>query len=520
MELYTWQERCLSKWKENKFHGIANVITGAGKTAMALEGARRLLQIHPNLNIIIITPTIELMHQWRINIISHCDFLPDSTSIGLYYGQKKDDTHQITIYCIASARYTLARKIVSDIRSHIPVLLIADECHHYGSKENRHIFDYMPYVSKNTAAVYTLGLSATAFNGEYNSVIKEALGHEIYHYCFSEAIDDCIIAPFVIYRIAINFSCEENHKYQKITDILNKTYYDMNRQYPFLSHLSSNDLFSAIKRIAARSGMDSDNPAASYLRLSYRRKEITVLASSRNRCALHLIGSLPHQTRILIYSERIRQAEELYQSLQTIYPSQVGLYHSNMPTDRRKNVIRSFREHFTRILISCHCLDEGLDVPDASVGIILSGASVARQRIQRLGRILRLSPEKKIAILYYLYNCDSSEDSDYLSDETDHPSFNLRYLSAEDTFLHPTYEIAAEEVLNSYKQYTTRVTPSDIPIRDLRETELRRCLEEGLLRSDYLLPYESLLQKQDLAKDTHERNYYLCMQKIREYIIK
>lgn len=50
------------------------------------------------------------------------------------------------IYVINSARYTLSRHILRDINMGYAVLLIADECHHYASAENRKIFEFLPYL--------------------------------------------------------------------------------------------------------------------------------------------------------------------------------------------------------------------------------------------------------------------------------------------------------------------------------------------------------------------------------------
>ena len=54
-------------------------------------------------------------------------------------------------------------------------------------------------------------------------------------------------------------------------------------------------------------------------------------------------------------------------------------------------------------------LNEGVDVPEASIAIVLSGSSVEREYIQRLGRILRKSKDKK-AVLYEVVTEDTTEE--------------------------------------------------------------------------------------------------------------
>ena len=60
-----------------------------------------------------------------------------------------------------------------------------------------------------------------------------------------------------------------------------------------------------------------------------------------------------------------------------------GLYHSRLAKTVRERILNSFRSGESRILVACRALDEGIDVPDANIGIVMSGSSVRRQRIQR-----------------------------------------------------------------------------------------------------------------------------------------
>ena len=54
-------------------------------------------------------------------------------------------------------------------------------------------------------------------------------------------------------------------------------------------------------------------------------------------------------------------------------------------------------------------LNEGVDVPDASIGVILSGSASAREFIQRLGRILRRGDDKQ-AVLYEVIARETREE--------------------------------------------------------------------------------------------------------------
>ena len=77
----------------------------------------------------------------------------------------------------------------------------------------------------------------------------------------------------------------------------------------------------------------------------------------------------------------------------------------------RKAFLENFRSGKYNILVTSQVLNEGVDVPEASIGIVVSGTASSREHIQRLGRILRPSPGKAQALLYELISAGTSEES-------------------------------------------------------------------------------------------------------------
>lgn len=75
--------------------------------------------------------------------------------------------------------------------------------------------------------------------------------------------------------------------------------------------------------------------------------------------------------------------------------------------DERKSILDGFRSGRYSKLVTGRVLNEGVDVPDANVAIVVSGSATAREYIQRLGRVLRKKPDE--ALLYELVTRNTSE---------------------------------------------------------------------------------------------------------------
>ena len=160
-----------------------------------------------------------------------------------------------------------------------------------------------------------------------------------------------------------------------------------------------------------------------------------------------------------------------------------------------------------RILIACKSIDEGIDVPDASIGIILSGTSTQRQRVQRLGRIIRRQEGKNRALLYYLHIEGTTEESFFLPEHGETRSFDLKFCSEDQSFFHPAYEAASET-------YIRKLWRRGADKKQLREA--RHCLQAGSVRSDWLLDLSDAEKRIREAASVHNRNYWICMKNLKE----
>ena len=499
MELYQWQRDCLDRWAEHGYTGIVNVVTGAGKTVFALTAIDRLRAQYPELRVRIVVPTIPLAWQWETALLHHAS--SEALRPGFFGGGARNDPDRaVMLYIINSARDALAAHLRREFALGRHVLLICDECHHVQSPHNRRIFDFLTPEVKDGGLYHCLGLSATPFGTENDEILTRSLGPEIFRYGFDDAGDEGVISPFALCEVSAPFSPEELDAYSALSYELGVLAARLRGSEPRLAKLEGAAFFREVRAMANRAGMDPDEPAAAFLLKAYQRKAISNLASARIRCALALLERLSPSDRVLIFCERIEQVLQAASMIRRRWGNICGVYHSKLTGDARTRNMEDFREGRTRILVCCRCLDEGIDVPDANIGIVLSGAAAERQRIQRLGRLIRVSPEKDAACLYYIYIRESNDDAAYLPGLERSEVFSLRYYPAEDTFSNDLYEYAARTLLDRAAAQGFR--PEQL-------SELRRCLAEGLTRADCLFPAPAgKLQKK---RSAHERNYRRAM---------
>lgn len=517
--LYQWQEACLKRWQANGCRGMVQAVTGSGKTLLALTAARWLEKnVNENLKVKIVVPTGGLMRQWSRAIREfqagvrgredEAEGKSQQKKIGMRGSGFKDAPGcDYMIYVVNSARYELARQILAELKRGDAVFLIADECHHYDSEQNRLIFEFLPFAGPAQERFFSLGLSATLPSGRAGAYLTSVLGRRIYSYGMEEASALGTVCRYDIFHIQLSFREEERDEYEELTDRITKLYCGLLRAHPILNRMGSGERFEMIRTLCGHKDRKIAKAAALYLQLIYKRKRLVCLAGDRIACACDLVRGLRSSEKILIFGERILQAEHLYKILQGEYPERVGRYHSQMGEQANKNALERFRTGDTRILIACKSMDEGVDLPDAAVGIILSGTAARRQRIQRLGRILRINEGKDRASLYYLHIEETSEDACFLPDGAEHMVFELEYCPEQREFFHPDYDEAADEVLEEME----RAGFGEETIR-----EAVHCLKLGRIRADWKRDPGHMERQIKDAGTTREKNYWVCMKKLKE----
>jgi superfamily II DNA or RNA helicase len=265
--------------------------------------------------------------------------------------------------------------------------------------------------------------------------------------------------------------------------------------------MRSEHFFACLQKMSGQN-CEHASIASSALLLMYKRRVLSHMAANRLPCAILIVKSLPMHFRIILFCERIHTAELINKELLKRYPEQVGLYHSDMKDNARQDVLQRYKHGTLRILICCKALDEGLNIPTMDAGIIVSSSKSARQRVQRLGRMLRHS--KDIKRIYYLYVEQSNEDREFVfglgTMANNIPMVALHYNKK--TFTHLAYEAYRDEVLEFVSK---RRTDPDLLYA------INYNIDHALIRGDFLFSESICTDNISASRSVSERNYWVSV---------
>lgn len=350
-QLREWQQQVLPRWEEAGHRGIAGVVTGGGKTIFALACIDKF---QPDTALIVV-PTIALLDQWWEEATSFFDL--DFDDIHVITGRKNVRTGTINLAVLNSAA-----KIQAEGRSR-PCFLIIDECHKAASEQFRAVLD-IPKVA-------SLGLSATPerpYDDWFTDILVPGLGPVICQYTYRDALRDRVIVPFLLRNIIFELEEDRQEEYDRLT--------------------------KAIARSIRRHGSEAEETVSLYL----RRARTMNLSLNRVRVALKLVAA-HRQQRVLVFHEDIQACNLIYEVLAQ-NGVKAGVYHSRMRLRERAMMLAAYRAGVIEVLVTCRALDEGFNVPETQIGIIAASTATRRQRIQRLGRVLRPAGGKEAAVIY------------------------------------------------------------------------------------------------------------------------
>lgn len=394
LSLFPHQSRAVEAWKNNNQSILMEMATGTGKTRTALGCMTELLKENKKFLTIIATPQGTLSRQWKIDVEElkiNVDFqmIIDGSnnkwatelekiildfSFGMYSTGIIYTTH-------ATASDSKFIKVINS-SSNLNILFICDEVHGIGSAKQRNAL--LPIYN------YRIGLSATPermFDDDGTNLIRKYFGNKSFEFTIAEAlntINPITGKPFLnryLYKpVFVDLTENEMEKYKKVSQYImyvkNQEEYDekeLNTLYTRRANILKN----------AELKIDAYKDIINELQETGRIKDtISFVTDKQINIVMEFLAHFG------IVREKITEEESATKKVNT-----EGL-------TERQNIIKNFKDGICQILLGLKCLDEGIDIPNARIAILLASSTNPREYIQRVGRVIRQSPNKDISIIY------------------------------------------------------------------------------------------------------------------------
>jgi superfamily II DNA or RNA helicase len=361
-----FQTEALRAWTGAGSRGVVVLPTGSGKSHLAVMaiGARRR-------STLVVAPTLDLVSQWYR--LLHASF---GVPIGVVGGGDYD-LRPLTV-----ATYDSAYLHMDDMGARFG-MLVFDECHHLPSAS-------YALAAELSLAPYRLGLTATYERGDgRESALDPLVGPVVYQKSIVDLSGE-YLAEYETIRLHVELSAEERQEYAAERAI-------------YLTFLREHGIRMADPRgwqdfIIRASRTDAGRRA---LRAYRRQRDLALSAPAKLEALEGLLG-LHREDRTLVFTQDNATAYGI--SRRFLVPA---ITHQTKVRERSE-ILERFSNGEYRVVVTSKVLNEGVDVPEANVAVVISGSGSVREHVQRLGRILRRSADKR-AILYELVSKGTSE---------------------------------------------------------------------------------------------------------------
>ena len=366
VELRTYQNKALDNWCRAGNRGVLVLPTAAGKTFIALK-AIDLLKTQT----LIIVPTLDLIDQWRKRV-RECL----GVEAGVV-GGGENTVRMVTVSTYDSA-YSQAAQLGNRF-----MFLVFDEVHHLASP------GYMQ-IGEMYIAPYRMGLTATYERSDQrHALLPLIVGDPVYSIDIEELAGKHL-SPYTYEKVSVELTPEEQQTYEAEMSV-------------FKNYLHQ-------RHIVLKSAADFQK----FIMTTGRDPQAREALLARNRALRVAVNS---EAKLNQLAERLEAYRDEKILIFTLYNDLVYTISRRFlipavtyqtPREERREILANFGNGKYKVIVTSQVLDEGMDVPDASVGLILGGTGSTREYVQRLGRLLR-KKEGKTAKLVEIISMETVE---------------------------------------------------------------------------------------------------------------
>jgi superfamily II DNA or RNA helicase len=367
LALRSYQAQALAAWNAVSRRGVVVLPTGAGKTRVALAAIAET-----GLPTAILCPTRVLAAAWVDELAKH---FPDER-IGLV-GDGHRSIERLTVLTFESAYRHM------DAFGDRFGLLVVDEVHHFDGGGRMEALEA-------SAAIARLGLTATGPSpgSDRAMLLAELVGPVVFEIGYADLVGTHL-APVTLVRLPVSLDPDEAGTYAAKTRVFGEMRRALLRSSP------GTDIASVLRAI----GQSSQGRKA--LRDRARALELASFPRAKRALVRNLLAR--HRAdRTIVFTALAENAYDVARD------NLIPVITAETSVKERREILEWFKDGTVRVIASARVLNEGVDVPDARVAILVAGRLGAREYVQRIGRVLRPAPDKN-AVVYELITLNTSE---------------------------------------------------------------------------------------------------------------
>ncbi|MGH3415143.1 MAG: DEAD/DEAH box helicase, partial [Actinocrinis sp.] len=280
-------------------------------------------------------------------------------------------------------------------------LLVADECHRYGSAVN--------HLALDGRFRRRLGLSATYARDDDGNLawLDPFFGRTCFRLGYRRATDDGVTAHFDVAMLGVAFSPGEWSRYDELTELMGMLWGRLVDRFqvpaePF-------EVFMQAVAELADGQTEGASVARGYRQAMLERRRLLADTPAKDDAVEALAPAIGDATRAIVFTQTIAACERAAKRLAR-RGLRSGVVHSGQARDERRAAVDRFAAGELDLLAAPRVLDEGIDVPAADLAVIAGASRSRRQMVQRMGRVLRKKPDGRRARFAVLFVEGTVED--------------------------------------------------------------------------------------------------------------
>lgn len=394
LSLFPHQARAVEAWVKNDYSLLMEMATGTGKTRTAIGCLLKKLEDNEVLLTIVATPQNTLSRQWKddfvkLNIALDYNAIIDGSVnkwpkklelLLLDLNEKRIKT-AIVFTTHATASDPKFVDVILKNKFKTKILFIADEVHATGSAKQRDAL--LPEYD------YRIGLSATPermFDEGGTSLIRNYFGDKSFEFTIADALSTInpltgrpFLNHFTYHPIFVELTPSENKQFNKYSQ--------------------------QIAILKAQDEYDPDDLQKLYDRRAAVSKNADGKYDALSKLFDQLIPESTVDTILFVSDKQIKGAFDILSEKHikrakiTERESASKVVNNDGDTERQE-IISQFNQRQLQVLVGIKCLDEGIDIPNARIAILMSNSTNPREFVQRVGRVIRQAPDKKPSMIY------------------------------------------------------------------------------------------------------------------------